>query len=382
MKKSGIIPSRFLSAMKSSGISFVTGVPDSLLKEINACFLDSLSETEHIIAANEGSAIGLGLGHYLSSGTPALVYMQNSGVGNCVNPLVSLADPLVMGCPMLLLIGWRGEIKDDGDQLKDEPQHKQQGRTTLGILDVLEIPYQVIDYETDPEVCLEAMVNKAIERQGPVAMVVRKGSFSAWDRNNLEEKDEALMSRESAIRTVLDILPNSIPIVATTGMPSRELFELREIDQIGHHRDLLCVGGMGHAVSISAGIAFSRINKRVVCLDGDGAMLMHLGALTNASMCKNLIHIVINNGAHDSVGGQPTRAAELDLSEIAKACGYGKVARASSPEAAKKHLQKMLKSDQSCYLEILCRKGNRSDLGRPSQTPVQNKTDFMKFLSE
>lgn len=380
MPDRGISPEDFLNTLRALGIRFITGVPDSLLKELNACFLDSIRSTEHIIAANEGAAIGMALGHFFASGVPALVYMQNSGLGNIVNPLVSLADPLVMGCPMLLLIGWRGEIMDDASQLKDEPQHKQQGRITLRQLDTLEIPYQILSQDSDLRLCLHTAIAAARARQGPVAIVVRKDSFLTYPKRFQLSEDDELLSRESAIQAVLDVLPNSLPIISTTGMISRELFELRKLGGAGHQRDLLCVGGMGHAVSIAAGIAVAQPHKQVVCLDGDGAMLMHLGALTNTATCPNLIHIVLNNGAHDSVGGQPTRASELNLSFIATACGYIKSARVSTAEEIHRHLQVMLAQRQSSFLEILCCRGNRADLGRPTQTPTQNRENFMLFL--
>lgn len=381
MTAGGISPLNFLCILQAAGLHFFTGVPDSLLKDFNACLLDVLQPSEHLIAANEGAAIGLALGYYIASGSPALVYMQNSGLGNSVNPLVSLADPLVMGCPMLLLIGWRGEMTtEDGCQFEDEPQHKQQGRITLRLLDTLEIPYQVLDKYSNPDDCLHMALSTARDRQGPVALVVRKGSFASWPGKENAQPPAPLISREVAIRSVLEDLPESLPIVSTTGMPSRELFELREQDKVGHQRDLLCVGGMGHAVSIAAGIALAQPQNRVVCLDGDGAMLMHLGALTNAASCPNLIHVVLNNGSHDSVGGQPTRAAELDLSRIAVGCGYEQSARASSRVEIRYYLHAMLAQHQSSFLEILCRKGNRADLGRPTRTPSENRTEFMEFL--
>jgi phosphonopyruvate decarboxylase len=379
---SGISPNDFLSALRAHGICFFTGVPDSLLKEFNACLLDSAHSLEHIIASNEGAAIGLALGHYLASGSLPLVYMQNSGLGNSINPLVSLVDPVVMGCPMLLLIGWRGELLEDASQLKDEPQHKLQGRITLSQLHTLGIPYQVLDKYSDPIACLHEAVTSASERRGPVAIVVRKETFAPYLKKDEQRDDLHLINRESAIRAVLDSLPDSLPLIATTGMPSRELFDLRARDGTGHVRDLLCVGGMGHAASIAAGIAVARPQMQVVCLDGDGAMLMHLGALTNTATCSNLIHIVLNNGAHDSVGGQPTRAAELDLSCIAAACGYRRSLRARTPEEIHRHLQVMLEERQSSFLEILCCRGNRTDLGRPTQTPTENREDFMLFLKD
>jgi phosphonopyruvate decarboxylase len=380
-----IDPKCFLATLQAAGLRFFTGVPDSLLREFNACLLHSLPPEQHVIAANEGAAVGLAIGHFLASGNPALVYLQNSGLGNSVNPLVSLADPLVMGCPMLLLIGWRGELLADDLQLKDEPQHKQQGRITLRQLDTLEIPYQVIDAESDAAASLETAIASTRQRQGPVALVVRKDSFAPWataiDTMSAQD-DKALISREEAIRAVLYVLPDNLPIVSTTGMASRELFELRKKAGCGQKRDLLCVGGMGHAVSIAAGLALTGPDRLVVCLDGDGSLLMHLGALTNSALCPNLIHIVLNNGAHDSVGGQPTRAAELDLWPIATACGYRVCGQADTKEKIHQQLRAMLARDMSRFLEIRCSRGSRTGLGRPSQTPAGNRAAFMEFLKE
>lgn len=382
MVANGISSCDFLSALRDEGVCFFTGVPDSLLKEFNACLLDTLNSTDHIIASNEGAAIGLALGHYLSSGSIPLVYMQNSGLGNSVNPLVSLVDPLVMGCPMLLLIGWRGEILDDTHQLRDEPQHKLQGRITITQLDTLRIPHQVIHKNSNVVASLHNALVVARERSGPVAIVVRKDAFVPYAKKYEWRDDPRLISRETAIRAVVDSLPDSLPVISTTGMPSRELFDLRAQDGMGHQQDLLCVGGMGHAVSIAAGVAIAQAPKKVICLDGDGAMLMHLGALTNTATCQNLIHIVLNNGAHDSVGGQPTRASELNLSCIATACGYRLSQRVYTEDEIRHQLKVMLAQNESSFLEILCRRGSRADLGRPTLTPKQNCEDFMMFLRD
>lgn len=376
----GISPNNFLNSLQASGIRFFTGVPDSLLKEFNACLIDSLTASEHIIAANEGAAVGMAIGHYLASKCPALVYMQNSGLGNSVNPLVSLADPLVMGCPLILLIGWRGEVMPDGSQLKDEPQHKQQGRITLSQLDSMGIPYQELNKDIDFKACINKTISLAIERQGPVAIIVRKDTFAKYSKNFQINDEGTLITREAAIAAVLEVIPKVCPVVSTTGMASRELFELRQMSKVGHEQDLLCVGAMGHASSIAAGIALAKPNKKVVCLDGDGAMIMHLGAITNSGVCSNLIHIVLNNASHDSVGGQPTRAGHINLSRIAEECGYEFAAQARNLEDIDKYLHKMVLLNKSCFLEILCRRGNRLNLGRPMQTPSENRENFMMHL--
>ena len=374
-----IAPLDFLVGLKEANISFVTGVPDSLLKDICACITSNFDSKQHTIASNEGSAVGLAIGHYLATANPALVYMQNSGLGNIVNPLLSLADPKVFGVPMVLLIGWRGEIGVDNIQVKDEPQHVVQGCVTLNLLDTLGIPHTVISANTQSIASvLQQATTEALNRSGPVALVVRKNTFDPFDLPAAPLKLE--LSREEAIKQIVSVLPADVPIVSTTGMASRELFELREVSQSGHQRDFLTVGGMGHASQIAAGIALAMPSKRVVCLDGDGALLMHSGGLAISSECSNLIHIVLNNAAHDSVGGQPTKGEKLHFDEIAAAFGYEHVFSVDSAEDLISTLSKILALKASVFLEVSCKRGARGDLGRPNQTPVQNKGKFMDFL--
>ena len=364
-----IEPEAFLAAIEEAGIRFVTGVPDSLLKDVCACIAARYPSDRHVIAANEGGAIGLAIGHYLASGRPALVYLQNSGLGNAVNPIVSLADPQVYGIPMVLLIGWRGEMRADGTQVADEPQHRKQGQITPALLETLDIPSRVLDSATD----IAELAADARSRSGPVALLARKNTFAPFRLDT--DVDDRLMSRKEAIAVILR-LSDDTPIVATTGMASRELFELRTV----HHRDFLTVGGMGHASQIAAGIALTQPDRKVLCLDGDGAMLMHMGSLTISADCRNLVHIVLNNGAHDSVGGQPTKAEALELTAIASACGYSSVASASTATEIETSLRSMLQSAGSSFLEIKCRRGARPNLGRPDRSPADNKHDFMSFL--
>lgn len=381
----------FLSALQAEQVQFFAGVPDSLLKELCACFSDKLAAGQHVIAANEGGAIGLAIGQYLATRQPALVYMQNSGLGNIVNPIASLADPQVYGIPMLLVIGWRGELDEHGQQIHDEPQHVKQGQITLSQLDVMDIPYQVMTSEIESaHAQIQALLNQAIERQGPVALVVRKQSFAPYKKAEtkpepvatLTDKLPTLESREHMIQQIVSALPAEAAVVATTGMASRELFEYRKAQQAGHSRDFLTVGGMGHASQIACGIAQAQPDRQVICIDGDGAMLMHMGSLTISAQQSNLLHIVLNNGAHDSVGGQPTIAAQLPLAEIASAAGYAQVFSVSGTEDLKTVLQQAVHSGKSSFIEVLCRKGARADLGRPTRTPTQNKQDFMQFLNE
>jgi len=371
----------FINGLEKSGIQFMTGVPDSLLKDICAHITSHFGPEQHIIATNEGSAVGLAIGHHIATGHPALVYLQNSGLGNVINPITSLADPLVYAVPMVLMIGWRGEIMKNEEQLHDEPQHVKQGRVTPAQLEVLGIPYRIIDAHTP---AIDAVLLQAAEdarsRSGPVALVVRKNTFTRFDL--LATAQEGLeLSREEAIEQILSVLPADAVIVSTTGMASRELFELRKHSQSGHQRDFLTVGGMGHASQIAAGIAFSRPDRTVVCIDGDGAVLMHAGALAVSADCPNLLHIVLNNGAHDSVGGQPTKGNVLRFDRIAGAFGYRHVDLAIGGDELRGKLIRMRDLDGSALLEIRCKRGARKDLGRPDRSPVHNKTDFMKFLA-
>ncbi len=375
-----INPLDFRTALDEADIRFVTGVPDSLLKDVCACISSCYPTERHIIAANEGSAVGLAIGHYLATARPALVYMQNSGLGNVVNPIASLADPQVYGIPMLLMVGWRGEIKADGSQLHDEPQHVKQGQMTISQLDILGIPYQIIDENTQGIAALmKELIQRAIKRSGPVVMLVRKQTFSAY-KLSIQRDDGHLLSREAAIKLLINALPENTPVVSTTGMASRELFEHRKMTTKAYDHDFLTVGGMGHASQIATGIALAQPNQKVVCIDGDGAMLMHMGGLVISGKQTNLIHIVINNGAHDSVGGQPTTAENFNLSKIAADCGYGYVAQAVTEQEVLQHIRLAVKGITSVFIEIKCRCGARADLGRPDRTPLMNKTDFMNFL--
>jgi phosphonopyruvate decarboxylase len=376
-----IEPKLFLEALEESKISFVTGVPDSLLKDVCAYITMNFPKNNHVIATNEGSAIGLAIGHYLACGRPALVYMQNSGLGNIINPIASLADTQVYGVPMVLMIGWRGEIASDGKQIHDEPQHVKQGQVTLGQLDLLGISYLVVDGDTNISSAMKELVKISIEKSSPVALVIRKQTFASYKMAS-SNTESNLLKREEVIEALLLETPKDIPVVSTTGMASRELFELRKKNNSGHQRDFLTVGGMGHASQIATGIAITKPNQKVLCIDGDGAMLMHMGSLVISAEQKNLIHVVINNGAHDSVGAQPTKAENLDLTKIAKDCGYKLIKKAETREQISASIKEMLHSNDSSFLEIRCKCGARSDLGRPDRTPKQNKIDFMNFIQE
>lgn len=358
----------FYNALISRGITSFCGVPDSLLKEFCACVAHRTDNRHNIITANEGNALAFAAGHYLATGFPAAVYMQNSGLGNIVNPLLSLTDEEVYNIPALLIIGWRGE-----PEIYDEPQHVKQGKLTLPLLDTMGIRYEILQNVSQITTASDYM--RATNK--PFALIVKKGTFEEYpDKPEKQKKYD--LSREQAIQTVISLLSEKDIVVSTTGMISRELYENRS----SHEKDFLTVGSMGHASSIAFGIAINKSDRKVFCFDGDGAFLMHMGAaaVIASRNLPNLKHIVFNNEAHDSVGGQPTVMDSVDLSEAAKACGYHKAYTARSVEDICSVWKTFYNATESCFLEIKVRSGARKDLGRPKEKPIENRQAFMAFV--
>lgn len=377
-----IRPEFFIEKLRENGIDCFAGVPDSLLKNICAYITDHCDARHNIIAANEGAAIGIAAGHYLATGQAACVYMQNSGEGNIINPLASLTDPEVYNIPVLLLIGWRGR-----PGVHDEPQHVKQGKVTTGLLNVMGVNYEVISKEEDKAEKQIVKAIQALKNKEVFALVIEKDTFEEYKLENVEKNDLS-MSREEAIQTVAAALGEKDVIVSTTGMISRELFEYRTSMHQGHERDFLTVGSMGHASQIALGIAMAQPERRVWCFDGDGAAIMHMGsmAIVASKEPKNYVHVVFNNGAHDSVGGQPTVGLSVDLPAIGRAAGYKAALSVSNRDELEKGLS-TLSSQLSTLggpilLEIRVKKGNRKDLGRPTTTPIQNKEVLMSFLQD
>ncbi len=370
-----------LSACADAGIDFFTGVPDSQLKGLcdtlyATCGVES---SRHIVAANEGNAIGLCAGHYLATGRPGLCYMQNSGLGNAVNPIASLMDGQVYALPCLLVVGWRGE-----PGVHDEPQHVKQGQITLGQLDLLDVPYMVLDKtmsETDFDAAFVG-IRTHLEAGRTAAIVVKKGALTCSLKP--QYGNDRTLTREKAAEHILHAAGERDVFVSTTGKLSRELFELREAAGQGHEKDFLTVGSMGHASMIALGIALEQPSRRIWCLDGDGAALMHLGAMAILGKKKpaNLLHVVINNAAHETVGGMPVCEGALDVSAVAKAVGYARTFRADSADA----LDAALEAAQTCgglaLVEVMCAVGARDDLGRPTTTPQQNRDALMTYIQE
>ncbi len=369
----------FVHWLAALGVDFFAGVPDSLLKPL--CFyLADHGGDNHVVAANEGGAVALACGYHLATGKLPLVYLQNSGQGNTVNSLLSLADPEVYSIPLLMLIGWRGE-----PGTKDEPQHVKQGKVTLALLEAMDVAYRIL--ETGPEAArrsLTELVTIATAEQRPVALMIRKDTFEPYKATGGQAAPEFEMTREHAIGAVIEALDENDAVISTTGKISRELYEHRDRTGLGHERDFLTVGSMGHASQIAMGIALAQPDRQVICLDGDGAMLMHMGAaaIVGAAKLANFKHVILNNGVHDSVGGMATAGLRVSFTEIVKGCGYTEGWRVERRDDMSKKLAQLRSARGPAMLEIMVRQGARSDLGRPQTSPIENKTAFKKFLSQ
>ena len=361
------------------GAEFYTGVPDSQLRPLCDYLMNAFGTDprRHVIAANEGNAAALAAGYHLATGKTPVVYLQNSGEGNLINPAVSLLHRRVYGIPVLFVVGWRGE-----PGVHDEPQHVYQGAVTIKLLEDMEIPSFVVGPETPEEAVREAMegFRPLLEAGGNAAFVIRKGGLS--HDKKADYRNEYALRREEAIRLIAGAAGEDV-VVSTTGKASRELFEAREALGQDHSRDFLTVGSMGHASSIALGAALHRPEARVWCLDGDGALLMHMGALAVIGQAgpENLVHVVLNNGAHESVGGMPTAAGGLDLPGIARACGYPHAVTVRTPEELKRALEEVRDRRTLSLIEVKCAVGARADLGRPTTTPQENKRAFMARLA-
>ena len=357
---------------------FFTGVPDSQLKALCNYLHEhyGADRTHHVIAANEGNAVAIAAGYHLATDKIPVVYMQNSGEGNAVNPLASLMHPEVYAIPAILIIGWRGE-----PGVKDEPQHVFQGKITTGLPELMEIPYLIVGVDTTEAEVAKAMEDfrSVLDKGGQVAFVIRKDALR-YEGKPLYRNAHSL-SREDAVRCIAEAAAGDL-IVSTTGKTSRELFEIREQRGEGHEKDFLTVGSMGHSSSIALGIALQKKDRRVWCIDGDGAALMHMGAMAVAgtSGCDNLIHVLINNEAHESVGGLPTVADKMDFVAIAKACGYAQAVSVADEAALREVLADAARRQESCFIEVKCAIGSREDLGRPTQSTIENKEAFVGYL--
>ena len=372
-----IEPENFYLALKEEGINFFTGVPDSLLKEFCLCVDDNVNKDKHIIAANEGNAVALAAGYYLADKSIPLVYMQNSGLGNAINPLMSLCDPDVYSIPMLIMIGWRGE-----PGVKDEPQHVKQGAIQIELLNAMDIPFEVIsNQDSDFNSKIKNIIKRSKSESRPVAILIKKETFNNYKIKKIDSKS-TLMNREEALEIILDSLHDDDIVISTTGKTSREIFEIRYRKKQKHEKDFLTVGSMGHCSSIALGIAIAKPERRVICIDGDGSMLMHLGSLTSIATTKpnNFIHILMNNGVHESVGGQETAAKHIDLSAIVSTFNVSDVTIVKNDEDLRVTINNLNSFSGSSFIEVKIKPGSRDNLGRPTIKPINNKIDFMDFL--
>ncbi len=371
----------FLQSISSLGVDFFTGVPDSLLAPLCDTLYSRYGVNDrHIVAANEGAAVGLAAGHYIATGRPALVYLQNSGIGNAANPVISLLNDKVYGIPCVFVVGWRGE-----PNVHDEPQHVFQGEITPDMLSLMDLPPYILSNTTD-EQAFAAMVDDAkawISRGKSVAFLMKKGALAGGAKAAYPSAGS--LSREDALRLILTSASDADVFVSTTGKTSREVFEIREAQHMGHDHDFLTVGSMGHASMIALGIAKARPETAVWCLDGDGAALMHLGSLLVEAKCScsNLIHVVLNNGAHESVGGMPVNGGSISFTSIAKAAGLTHCFFAEDEKELLSVLPKIRKiaGKQPVFLEIAVKQGSRPDLGRPTATPRENLRQLMAYLN-
>lgn len=360
------------------GSDFYTGVPDSQLKALCNYLMDTygIDPEHHIIAANEGNCAALAAGYHLATGGIPAVYLQNSGEGNIINPVASLLNDEVYAIPVIFIIGWRGQ-----PGIHDEPQHIYQGKVTLKLLEDMDIESFVIRKETTEEEAVAEMKRfRALLAKGKnVAFVVAKDGLS-YDRKT-EYHNKNNMQREEIIRHIVKISGED-PVICTTGKASRELFEIREANHKSHKYDFLTVGSMGHSSSIALGVAIHKPETKVWCVDGDGAVLMHMGAMAviGANKPKNLIHVIINNGSHETVGGMPTVAAQIDLPALAAACGYPCCVSADSFEKLDLELQRAKERTCLTMIEVKCSIGARADLGRPTTTALENKQTFMDYI--
>lgn len=370
----------FEELLLENNVGFYTGVPDSQLKSFCDFIEDKYGISDkHIIAPNEGNAVALATGYYLSTGKYGLVYMQNSGLGNAVNPITSLTDPNVYNIPVIYIVGWRGE-----PGVKDEPQHVKQGAITTDLLELLDIDYEILTKDSKIEDIHDLFKNnfsKKLDEGKSVAFVVSKGAF---DKFKTSKSNNNSLSREDAIKTIVDNLTLDDVVVSTTGKSSRELFEYREEKEQGHSNDFLTVGSMGHSSTIALSIALNKKSKRVLCFDGDGAVLMHMGslAMVGSKSPENYYHILFNNCAHETVGGLPTIMGDIDIGEVAINCGYKSVFNASNKQELNDILPEFLNEKGPVLLIVDVSIGSRKDLGRPTTTPIENKIAFMKKLNE
>ena len=369
---------KVIDFVKVLNADFYSGVPDSQLKALCNYLMNTygINSKHHIIAANEGNCVGIAAGYHLATGKVPVVYMQNSGEGNIINPVASLLNEKVYKIPMIFVIGWRGE-----PGVHDEPQHIYQGEITIKLLDDMDIKSFVIGEDTTINELTDKMIefNNLLTQGKQVAFVIRKNALEYDEKTKYTNSN--IMKREEIIEHIVKYTENN-PIISTTGKASRELFEIRERNKQSHEYDFLTVGSMGHSSSIALGVAINKPNKKIWCIDGDGALLMHMGALgvIGSINPSNFVHILINNQSHETVGGMPTAVSNLNIKKIAEACNYKHIYSVKSFDELDRVLEEARNNDKLTFIEVLSSIGSRSDLGRPTTTAIQNKEGFMNYL--
>ncbi len=362
------------------GSDFYTGVPDSQLKALCNFLMSKygIDKKHHIIAANEGNCLGLAAGYHLATSKIPVVYMQNSGQGNIINPLASLVNDKVYAIPVIFIIGWRGQ-----PGVHDEPQHIYQGLVTKTLMEDMDVATFVIGKDTTDEEAAGAMegFRKLLNSGKQVAFIIQKDALESGTKVNYS--NDYTLNREEVIRHITKISCDD-PVISTTGKISRELFEIRTEAGDDHGKDFLTVGSMGHCSSIALGVALGRPGQKIWCIDGDGAALMHMGAMAVIGSCapSNLVHIVINNCAHETVGGMPTVAGSVDLVGAARACGYKNAVTVMDEALLDKELSLAKNRDELSFIEVRCALGSRADLGRPTTSALENKVAFMEYLEK
>jgi len=365
----------FIRSLKKNDLNFATGVPDSLLK--NLCFnFETQYKNNHIVAANEGAAIAIGIGYHLKTGKIPIIYLQNSGLGNMVNPILSLADPKVFNIPLLIIMGWRGE---KSKILKDEPQHMTQGNLTEKFLKSMNIKYNIVSKNTDFKTIINKLKTYSKKNNKISCLLIRKNTFSIdkdfKEKNNIKNK---LSGREEILKYIVKNLPRNLNSISTTGILSRELYEILKVNN--KLNNFMCVGGMGHAISVASGLAHNS-KKKILCFDGDGAITMHLGALTTSARKNNIVHILFNNKSHESVGGHDTSSKHVKFHKLAKHLGYQNCKLAKNKNQALKLILEAIKSNQNYFIEIICKKGHRKNISRPKEKMTELKNKFLKNMN-
>ena len=348
-----------VSLLKKNNCDFFTGVPDSVLKELSIK-LQNKNKKKHIIATNEGSAVSLGIGHYLSTKRVPCIYMQNSGLSNALNPLISIAHKRVYSIPLILVIGWRGSPR-----IKDEPQHNIKGEITENILKLLNIKYTILRSNNDLNK-FDKQIKLAKKKSSIVACLIEQGTLTKNKKTN-KKKDFYNLDKEIFLKTLLLTLKKNTKIISSTGFNSREIMYLRKKFKITNGRDFYMVGGMGHTSSVALGYSLSN-KKNVICIDGDGSLLMHLGSIKTAGTFanKNFKYILLNNNSHDSVGNQSTYANNVNFEKLSKSLGFKKFYSIKNKINLKKKIKTFLSEKELSFLEIKISNSKIKKLPRPT----------------